>query len=132
MLVEDLYKNCTFKVELHALTEEIQALGGVRQEDNLSPKLFATTLEDVFKTLKWEDRGIRIDGVKLSHLRYGDDIAVLINTLEELEEMLNELNDAWQRIGLKINIPKTNLEVPRPIELDNSPLEQVDKYVHVG
>ena len=29
---------------------------GVRQSDNISPKLFTAVLEEVYEKLKWEDR----------------------------------------------------------------------------
>ncbi|KAF2901511.1 hypothetical protein ILUMI_04676 [Ignelater luminosus] len=68
-----------------------------------------------------------------STAEYANDMVLIINTLEDLQEMLSELNDASQSIKLKMDISKTkkmaNLEVHQPIELDNSPLEQVDEYV---
>ena len=37
-------------------------------------KLFNAALEDVFKLMKWNRRGININGQHLTHLRFADDV----------------------------------------------------------
>ena len=59
------------------------------------------------KSLSWEERGIRVDGRFLSNLRFADDIVLFSNSTNEAETMLNELNEAGKRIGLRINRKKT-------------------------
>ena len=57
-----------------------------------SPKLFNAGLEQVFRRLNWDNKGITINGEQLNHLRISDDIVLIGNSCEETEEMLNELN----------------------------------------
>ncbi|KAK6758364.1 hypothetical protein RB195_015901 [Necator americanus] len=59
------------------------------------------------KSVSWEERGIRVDGRFLSNLRFADDIVLFSSSTNEAETMLNELNEAGKRIGLRINGKKT-------------------------
>ncbi len=47
---------------------------GVKQGDKISPKLFATCLEEVYRNLEWDDIGIKNDGEYLNNLGFADDI----------------------------------------------------------
>ena len=61
---------------------------------------------------------MKIDGKCLSNLRFADDIIFLCTeTPQELQHMLQELSDESRRIGLKMNIAKTNVMV-----VDNTPI----------
>ena len=79
----------------------------MRQGDTISPKLFTAALEDVFRTLNWENQGIMIDGEQLNHLRFADDIVLFAYNVETAEKMLQELDAASAQVGLKINRTKT-------------------------
>ncbi|XP_030754176.1 homeotic protein ultrabithorax-like [Sitophilus oryzae] len=72
----------------------------------MSPKLFTLALEEVFKKLEWDTKGISVDGIRLNQLKFADDI-VLIGNITELDEMLNELHLSATKIGLNINLNKT-------------------------
>uniref|UniRef100_A0A914DB83 Reverse transcriptase domain-containing protein n=1 Tax=Acrobeloides nanus TaxID=290746 RepID=A0A914DB83_9BILA len=98
----------------------------------LSPKLFNSALEEVFKTLDWDDYGIKIDGERLNHLRFSDDIAIFASTVQEAELMLQKPNEASEKVGLRINRTKTKAMVTeqcekRDMELDEEPIEFVKK-----
>ena len=58
-------------VHLHKASEKIRIKRGVRQGDAISPKLFTATLENIFRRLNWENKGVKIDG---EFLRFADDI----------------------------------------------------------
>ena len=76
---------------LHRESNEIPIRKGVRKGDTISPKLFTATLEDLFRNFDWSNRGVSINGSKLSNLRFADDVTIIAQDLEELE------------IGLKMN-----------------------------
>lgn len=86
--------------------------------------------------MKWENKGITIDGEKLNHLRFADDIVLITNNYKEAGDMLRELQQATQKVGLKINYSKTkmmtNLVFSEPMKLENMEVEAVEKYTSLG
>ncbi|KAJ0178721.1 hypothetical protein K1T71_005496 [Dendrolimus kikuchii] len=132
-----LYNAATMTVQIQdRRAKPIPLRRGVRQGDVISPKLFTNAMEDVFKTLEWNERGININGERISHLRFADDIVVFAETLEGLTDMLNSLNESSRRVGLGMNLDKTKVMfnehvMPRPVNVDGSPLEVVQEYVYL-
>ena len=61
-LINALYHDATMTVKIFGETDPITLWRGVRQGDTISPKIFTTALEDVFKTLEWEAKGVNING----------------------------------------------------------------------
>lgn len=49
-----------------------------------------TRQEDIFKTLKWENKGINIDGVFLNHMRFVDVIVLISSNTDVFKTMLEE------------------------------------------
>lgn len=135
-LIKAIYKNATFHVKINEdlKTDRIEVKRGVRQGDIISPKLFTLALENVFKTLQWETKGVNIDGLYLSHLRFADDIVIISSSMQELSEMIKQLNEASKRIGLKMNIAKTKIisNTEETIHVDGTKLENVKEYVYLG
>ena len=58
------------------VSEKVPILRGVREGDPIFPKLLTSTIQGVFKNARLEDKGIHIDGEKLSNLRFPDDVAI--------------------------------------------------------
>jgi hypothetical protein len=109
----------------------------VRQGDTISPKLFNAALESVFRKLKWENKGIMIDGEPLSHLHFADDIVLFAHDVNTAAEILKELNDAITEVGLRINRTKTqamkNDKCARDdINIDSDNILFIDKYTYLG
>ena len=115
------------------VTGKVPVRRSVRQGDTISPKLFTLALEDIFKNLKWEQKGINIDGKRLNHLRFADDIILISSGAGELESMLQELKEASQAVGLKMNLQKTKIMSPKNmvVTIDNHTLEIVEEYVYL-
>ncbi|KAK6762035.1 hypothetical protein RB195_022940 [Necator americanus] len=110
---------------------------GVRQGDTISPKLFTAALQWIMKSLSWEERGIRVDGRFLSNLRFADDIVLFSSSTNEAETMLNELNEAGKRIGLRINRKKTQFMKnayceDEGVQLEGSQIVETSSYVYLG
>ena len=63
---------------------------GVRQGDSISPKLFTLAMEDMFIELSWQNKGILINGERLSYLRFADDITLIARDQDELQSMIDE------------------------------------------
>lgn len=54
-----------------------------------SPKLFIAVLEQIFRTLDWETKGLKIQGRYLSHLRFADDILLFSEDPVKMQIMIN-------------------------------------------
>ena len=50
-ILKDIYTDSSVTVYLHKESEKIRIKRGVRQGDNISPKLFTATLESIFRRL---------------------------------------------------------------------------------
>ena len=107
-IIKDIYTDATARSYINEqVPEEIKILKGVRQGDPLSRKLFTATIQDTFRKIELEERGLNLDGENLSELRFADDIALITTTVRNMEEQLNMINDESKKIGLKIHRGKT-------------------------
>ena len=52
--------------------------------------------------------GIEIAGRNLNHLRYADDTTLMAESEEELKSLLIKVKEESEKVGLKLNIQKTN------------------------
>lgn len=135
-LIKNIYKNATANVKLHTDTKTFRIERGVRQGDNISPKLFTMLLEFMFKKLEWDNMGINVDGERLNHLRFADDIVLISDNLKEAQELLTTLNSVSSEVGLKINLAKTqymtNLVPSSNISINDEEIEYVTCYKYLG
>ncbi|KAH1028359.1 hypothetical protein HUJ05_001719 [Dendroctonus ponderosae] len=83
-----------------------------------------------------ENLGININGEKLSHLRFANDLILITNDFKEAQEMMSEMNLASREAGIKINIGKTkfmtNLVANENLTVNNLNIEQVYSYKYLG
>jgi Reverse transcriptase (RNA-dependent DNA polymerase) len=136
-ILNSIYSDATACVKLHKRSCKFPINKGVRQGDTISPKLFTATLEDLFRKLDWEEKGVPINGEHLSHLRFADDIVILSQDPKDLQSRMQELADVSQTVGLKINVSKTKVmrncfSDPAIICISGTQLEQVSSYVYLG
>ena len=108
-LIKNIYESATSCIKLHENTAKFKIGRGVRQGDTISPKLFTSTLETVFKKLDWSRMGINVNGKFSSHLRFADDICLIAMGLDQAQVMIQQLNDESMKIGLKMNLSKTKI-----------------------
>ena len=106
-ILMDIYGKGKNAILMNGEEVEINIEKGVRQGDTLSPILFTATLRSVFLKLKWEDKGLNINGERLSNLLFADDIVLFAQSKDELVEMARELEKASLKVGLQINASKT-------------------------
>ena len=57
---------------------------------------------------------------RISHHRFADDIVIVVESLEQLGEMLHSLNGASRCIGLSMNLDKTKIMFNENVSLDRS------------
>ena len=60
--------------------------------------------------------GIKIAGRNINNLRYADDTTQKVNKVKkELKSLLMKVKDESEKVGLKLNIQKTNIMASGPI-----------------
>ena len=60
--------------------------------------------------------GIKIARRNINNLRYADDTKLMAESKEELKSLLMKVKEASEKIGLKLNIQKTNIIASGPIQ----------------
>ena len=60
-------------------------LRGMIQGDPISPKLFTAIIQEVFKNAPLEEKGMNIDGQKLSDIRFADDVVLTTEDVKDME-----------------------------------------------
>ncbi len=134
-LIKNLYTDLETRIITDQTGDYFKINRGVKQGDPLSPLLFNCLLEEIFKNLNWENRGININGEYLNNLRFADDVIIITTNPFELTNLIRELNEAAKKAGLSININKTKILSTNPnleINIDNSKIEIVDEVVYLG
>ena len=76
--------------------------------------------------------GIKIAGRNINNLRYADDTTLMAESEEELKNLLMEVKEESEKVGLKLNIQKTKIMASGPItswEIDG---ETVTDLIFLG
>ena len=71
--------------------------------------------------------GIKFAGRNINNLRYADDTSLLPKSVEELNSLLMTVKEESEKVGLKVNIQKTNIMASGPItswQIDAEIVEQ--------
>ena len=136
-ILEDTYTGATARVHMDSqVSEEIPIPRGVRQGDPISPKLFTATIQEVFKNAQLEEKGINIDGEKLSNLRFADDVALTTEDVRDREQQLITVNEESLKTGLKIHKGKTKfmttIDTTDNIQINGTEIEKVTNYKYLG
>ena len=131
-LLANLYTEFKAKIQTEVEGNAFPLQRGVKQGDPLAPKLFTAVLEKHMRKLEWETKhGINIDGQRLTHLRFADDI-ILISSAKELETMLRDLDTVSREIELTMNTSKTKIMTNAnviPIHIRREQIEHVTDYI---
>ena len=76
--------------------------------------------------------GIKIAGRNINNLRYADDTTFMAESEEELKSLLMKVKVESEKVGLKLNIQKTNIMTSSPIiswEIDGETVETVSDFI---
>lgn len=138
-MIREIYKGQRVVVRLgDEETEEIKIGRGVRQGCCMSPTLFNLYAEVIMNEALDDTRGIVIGGEQIKSIKYADDQAVMAQTEEELQIMLERISRAGQDHGMRINIGKTKVmkigkeEGQINVALEGIQLEQVKSFKYLG
>ena len=58
---------------------------------------------------------IKIAGRNINNLRYADDTTLMAESEEELKNLLMDVKEEREKVGLKLNIQKTKIRASGPI-----------------
>ena len=79
--------------------------------------------------------GIEIAGRNINNLRYADDTTLMAESEEELKSLLMKVKEESEKVGLKLNIQKTNIMASSPItswQIDGKTVETVADFILGG
>ena len=85
--------------------------------------------------LKEAQAGIKIAGRNINNLRYADDTTLMAESEEELKSLLMKVKEESEKVGLKLNIQKTNIMASGPItswEMDGETVETAADFILGG
>ncbi|KAI5742530.1 hypothetical protein M8J77_008273 [Diaphorina citri] len=138
-LIRELYKGQKVIVRIeNEETEEITIGRGVRQGCCMSPSLFNLYAEKLLEEALRDTPGIQVGEENVKNLKYADDQAVLATSERALQVMIDNINEAGKRFGMKINAGKTKVmkigKTERRINLtlEGQRLEQVESFRYLG
>ena len=76
--------------------------------------------------------GIKIARRNINNLRYADDTTLMAESKEELKSLLMKVKEETEKVGLKLNIQKTNIRASGPItswQTDGETVETVADFI---
>ena len=79
--------------------------------------------------------GIKMAGRNINNLRYADDSTLMAESEEELKSLLMKVKEESERVGLKLNIQKTNIMASSPItswQIDEETIKTVTDFIFGG
>ena len=86
--------------------------------------------------LGWRNTaGIKIAKRNINNLRYADDTTLTAERQEELKSLLMKVKEESEKVGLKLNIQKTEIIVSSPItswQIDGETVETVAYFILRG
>ena len=120
----------------HGTTDWFQLGKGIHQGCILSPCLFNLHAEYIMRNTGLEEAqaGIKIAGKNINNLRYADDTTLMAESEEELKSLLLKVKEESEKVGLKLNIQKTDHGIG-PItswEIDGGTVETVSDFIFGG
>ncbi len=92
--------------------------------------------------MKMRGLGVEVDGMMVALLLYADDLAILAESEQDFQDMLNVLHEWTQEFDMSVNIDKTEVvrfrrgpSIPcteAVFTLDDEVVEVVDRYRYLG
>ena len=89
----------------------------------------------LFKTYYWLEEaqaGIKTADRNINNLRYADDTTLMAESEEELKSLLMKVKEESEKVGLNLNIQKTNIMASGPItswQIDRETVETVADFI---
>lgn len=114
--IQLLYESSFSRVQTaDGLTDFFKTMVGVLQGDTLAPFLFIIVLDYVLRNCLSEENGLtiiprqsrRVPAVKVTDLDFADDLALLSDSIQQAQQLVQDLEHAAKLTGLSMNPTKT-------------------------
>ena len=79
--------------------------------------------------------GIKISGRNINNLRYADNTTLMVECEEKPKKLLMNVKEESEKVGLKLNMQKTNSMAFSPItswQIDGETVETVRDFIFLG
>ena len=79
--------------------------------------------------------GVKIARKNINNLKYADATTLMAESEEELKSLLMKVKEESEKVGLKLNIQKTNVMASGPItswQIDGETVETVSDFIFFG
>ena len=79
--------------------------------------------------------GIKISRRNINNLRYADDTTLMAESKEQLKRILMKVKKESEKVGLKLNIQKTNIMASNPItswQIDGDTMQTMTHLIFLG
>ncbi|GBO32976.1 Retrovirus-related Pol polyprotein from type-2 retrotransposable element R2DM [Araneus ventricosus] len=87
-------------------SEPVRPTRGVRQGDPMSPLLFLMVFDRVLSSIP-DYEGFHIEGKKLNHIAFADDLVLMADSMIGLNNIINKILPALTWSGLNISVEKS-------------------------
>ena len=134
-IMENLYAETECAIIINGpLTEWFEVKVGVRQGCLLSPTLFNIFLEFVMSELKSLQQSLSLTQEVSFDVRYADDTTLIAAVFEKLSISTEELINACNKWGMKVNDDKCKIisDSPLEIKITNEIVEKVKSFIFLG
>ena len=137
-LLQNLYAGQEATIRTgHGTTDWFQNRKGICQDCILSHCLFNLHAEYIMRNAGLDEAqaGIKIAGRNINNLRYADHTTLMAESEEELKSPLMKVKEVSEKVGLKLNIQKTNIMASGPItswQIDGETVETVTDFIFLG
>ena len=111
---------------------------GTRQGDPLSPLLFIAYLDRVMDQVRENAYGVNIGGIRITNLRFADDIDLIDEDVNSLQSQIEQTKEAAEQAGLLVHTKKTKTMVfgerntDNNIQITGETIENVEKFEYLG